>query len=86
MTTGAEQSRPRFQTSVMLFRLSWCILIGVGAITLLGLLCAAILAPIAFRGTIRQPHPIAIAFLILNISYFGYFAVAGLFITCRRLQ
>ena len=83
MTTGTEQSRPRFQTSVMLLLgLSWCILIGVGAIALLGLLCAAILAPIAFRGTIRQPHPIhpiALAFLILNISYFSYFAVAGPF-------
>ena len=62
---------------MLLLGLSWCILIGVGAIALLGLLCAAILAPIAFRGTIRQPHPIAIAFLILNIGYFGYFAVAG---------
>ena len=77
MTTDTAQSRPRFQTSVMLLGLSWCILINVGAIALLGLLFAAILAPIAFRGTIRQPHPIAIAFLILNIGYFGYFAVAG---------
>ena len=78
MTTGTEHPRPWFQVSVMLLLgLSWCILIGVGAIALLGLLLAAILAPIAFRGTIRQPHPIAIAFLILNISYFGYFAIAG---------
>ena len=78
MTTGTEHLRPRLQTVVMLLiGLSWCTLISVGAIALLGLLFAAILAPIAFRGTIRQPHPIAIAFLILSISYFSYFAVAG---------
>ena len=78
MTTGTEHLRPRLQTVVMLLiGLSWCTLISVGAIALLGLLFVAILAPIAFRGTIRQPHPIAIAFLILSMSYFSYFAVAG---------
>ena len=78
MTTGTEHLRPRLQTVVMLLLgLSWCTLIGVGAIALLGLLFAAILASIGFRGTISQPHPIAMAFLILSISYFSYFAVAG---------
>ena len=39
------------------------------------------------RGTIRQPHPIAIAFLILNIGYFGLFrGRRTTSFICRRLQ